>query len=119
MKTKYITTKRQCQSIIDKYGNVCRGCGGKLEPIKTVDNSNNPTYWAGCMTCSVFDNGAPLLIFKIAQRLVVDKWHRAYHESEPDKNTDPEKYNYWLSSQIKGTCNIVSSVLTIHKELNK
>ena len=37
--TIYKITFGQCKKQIGK-GIVCEGCGGKLEPIKTVDNSN-------------------------------------------------------------------------------
>lgn len=36
---KYMQTKQQCA---DNIGGVCSRCGGKLEPIETVDNSGNP-----------------------------------------------------------------------------
>ena len=108
---KYITTKKQCQKQIDKYKNVCRGCGGKLIPFKTVDNSNNPTFWSGCGKCNCFDNGAPLKIHEIAKKMVIERHFKAYREQEPDKYKEPKEYDYWLASQIRGTCKIVSDIL--------
>ncbi len=66
---KYQITKIQCKKQIPK-GNICDGCGGYLEPIETIDNSWNPTYWAGCRKCHVFTTGATKKIFKIARKLV-------------------------------------------------
>jgi len=116
---EYITTKKQCQKQIDKYKNVCRGCGGKLTPIETVDNSDRPTFWIGCKKCTVFDNGCNLNEYKIAKKMVIEKHFRFYHKQEPDKNREPEKYNYWLTSQIRGTCRIVNDVLSYNIELIK
>lgn len=47
--TKYQVTKKECQKKIDELGNVCDRCGRKIVPLKTVNNSGTPTYWAGCM----------------------------------------------------------------------
>ena len=64
---EYKITKEQCQQQI--HG-VCEGCGGKLEPIETVDNSHDPTFWVGCTHCSCFRSGVERIYFEIARELV-------------------------------------------------
>ncbi len=112
---KYITTKKQCQKQIDKYKNVCCGCGGKLVPFETVDNSNNPTFWVGCKKCNRFDNGVQPKVHEIARKMVIERHFRAYREQQPDKYKEPGKYNYWLISQIRGTCGIVWDILNYNE----
>ena len=119
MSKTYKITKESCQNTIDKYGNVCRGCGGKLEPFETVDNANDPTYWAACLKCYVYDNGCKERVCKIAEKMVQEKSYRHYREQMPNHETDPEKYKYWLQSQIRGTTNIVFDSLQFNKELLK
>ena len=44
---KYQIAERQCQDNINEKGNrVCERCGANIIPLKTVDNSGNPTYWS-------------------------------------------------------------------------
>ncbi len=62
---KYQITKKQCQESIR---GICSYCGGKLEPIETVDNSGNPTFWVGCVPCGVFDNGTDPKTYEIAKK---------------------------------------------------
>jgi len=113
-KTEYITNKEQCQSTIDKrMPIVCSSCGGKLEPIKTVDNANNPTYWIGCMSCMKFDNGVSPRVYETAKYMVTERHFMAYREPMPEKE-DTERYNYWLKSQIGGTCSIVYDILNFN-----
>ena len=64
----YQITKEECQASIGK--NVCSSCGGKLEPIETVDNSGRPTFWTGCMACCRYDSGVLRETFEIAKVLV-------------------------------------------------
>lgn len=70
---KYQVTKRQCEKAIKK-GYVCEGCGHKIQPMKTVDNSRNPTYWAGCPRnyCMRFTPGVPKNYFLLARKAVND-----------------------------------------------
>ncbi len=113
---EYRITREQCQAQIDKYGNVCAGCGGSIQPFDTVDNSGAPTFWAGCETCSCFENGVPRLVHDIAKLMVVDYRHRAYtYEREPE-NDKPE-YSSWLRSQIRGTTHTVALMLHIQQSL--
>ncbi len=115
---KYITTKAQCQQQIDKYKNVCSSCGGKLIPLKTVDNSHAPTYWCGCKKCMVFDNGVQPKIYKIAKKMVIEKHFRPYsHSDEPIKATEPKQYEHWLKSQIRGASRIVHNIIAFYNTL--
>ncbi len=66
---KYVTTKKRCESQIGDV--VCPGCGGKVVPIRTVDNAGNPTYWSGCNYCQKFTPGCKKEIRKIAKELVI------------------------------------------------
>lgn len=64
MSIQYIQTKKQC---LTKIGNnVCTLCGKKLSALRTVDNSDQPTFWSGCIKCHRFNNGAPKKIYDIA-----------------------------------------------------
>ena len=116
MSDMYITTKQQCQSDIDKrMPIVCRGCGGKIEPIETVDNAHNPTFWMGCVDCQCIDTGTTPNIYSTSTSMVDDKRFRAYsHDRQPDKETESEDYKYWRKSQIRGTVSIVTDILRIH-----
>lgn len=98
MSTHKISEER-CRSMIT---GVCSQCGGSLEPIDTVDNGGDPTFWSGCLDCSLFDWGVDPLVFKIAKQMVTTHGYRAY------THTDCEK------SQIGGT---VSTVLLVKEVL--
>ena len=75
---KYVITKKQCQSEIDKMNRVCDYCGRKLKPQKTVDNAGNPTYWVGCMhgkdndknAWGAFTHGVSKDIYDLACKIV-------------------------------------------------
>lgn len=120
MKTvkKYITTKSQCQEMIDKYNNVCQYCGRKLEPIETVDNANRPTYWIGCNKCLKFNNGTTKRIYDIAVKMVDERNLVPYtHNRRPDKKEEKEKYKYWRECQIGGAVSIVKDILFLNNQL--
>jgi len=116
MKTNYITTKKQCQHQIDEWKNVCTNCGGELIPLETVDNARQPTYWIGCESCQIFNNGTKERIYKIASRMVDEKHFRAYnHEDVPDKEKEPDRFDYWRKGQISGAVWVVLDVLRFDK----
>lgn len=115
---KYQITKKQCQQQIDEWQKVCTHCGGELVALKTVDNANNPTYWVGCESCQRFDNGTKERIYKIAVRMVDERHFTAYnYEQQPDKEKEPERFDYWRKGQIGGTVRVVSDILRFEKEL--
>ncbi|KKM26488.1 hypothetical protein LCGC14_1584310 [marine sediment metagenome] len=110
---EYQITQKQCQSSIR---GVCSYCGGKLEPIETVDNSRNPTYWSGCKPCGVVCWGVSPTVYAIAKRLVTERNYKHYTHlrDEPDDTSETIKYNQ--RCQISGTCGLVSDVLSIHAQ---
>ena len=106
--SKYQITKEKCQSMIN---GVCSGCGGKIEPIETVDNAGNPTFWAGCPKCEKFCWGVDKKIFRIARKMVQAFRFEPYsHMRELEYKTREEK-RYWLTSQTRGASNIVQKIL--------
>ena len=107
--TKYRITKRQCAESIR---GVCSRCGGELEPIETVDNGGNPTYWSGCVSCSCFDSGVSRLVYTIARAMVDDGYcpHSCDHVGPRDS---PEMALYKKRQQIGGACVTVRDVLRI------
>ena len=108
---EYKTTFEECKKTIK---GVCSSCGGKLEPIETVDNAGNPTFWAGCLVCSYFDNGVPPEIYKIAKEMVEIEKFRPYSHINHDPNDNEIMKQYKIKYQIKGACEIVASVLRIY-----
>lgn len=111
---EYVTTKEECENKIEQSGCICSGCG-----IETVDNSNNPTFWSGCMKCSMFDYGVLPIIFDTAKKLVTERYYIHYSYMGSNYGLTGEQLEYWLSSQIKGTTSIVRDVLNIYNELNQ
>lgn len=116
---KYIDTKEDCQKQIDEANRVCRGCGGTLTPIETVDNSGRPTFWVGCKSCQVFDHGTTKEIFQIAEQLVKEGYVHYMHMDRADASKTEEYKKYWKSSQIRGACGLVRDILNIHEQLTK
>lgn len=116
MEKQYRITKEQCQANIDKrMPIVCTCCGGKIEPIETVDNSDNPTFWQGCLNCSKFDIGTSPKIYETAVKMVDEMRFVAYRFKEkPDKEKDPSMFDYWRKSQISGTVDVVTDILNLY-----
>ncbi len=91
---KYQITKKQAQTQINELNNVCDRCGRKLIPLKTVDNSNNPTYWVGCYhgkdgidgAWGTFTNGVKKDVYKLAYKLVLEDG--LYLNMEKDEGSD-------------------------------
>lgn len=112
--TEYRITKEQCQS---RISGVCSHCGGELTPIETVDNSKNPTFWAGCEHCSRFDSGVSKEVFEIA-RALVDEYHfKRYSHLDERHDDDEETRQYHRETQIGGATIIVRQVLHIRDSL--
>lgn len=73
-KKRYVTTKEECLERVK--GRVCDYCGRPLEAMETVDNSDNPTYWAGCNHGNAngwghFTNGTTKEIFNMAKEYIL------------------------------------------------
>ena len=103
MSKKYVQTREQCLDYIKTRNVVCSGCGGKLEPIETVTNGGDPTYWVGCLSCCRFDYGVTHDIYNTAKNLVVEERFKVYDFDEP------------IESHIRGACELVLKVLRLHK----
>lgn len=117
---EYIQTKEVCQENIDKLNYVCRTCGEKLTPIETVDNSNRPTFWSGCVPCSKLDYGVPRIVFDIAKKMVIEEHYVHYSHMEYPSDKKGEEYkNYWIAEQIGGLANLIQRVFSTKKEIEK
>ena len=116
MEKNYQITKEQCQANIDKLMPiVCTCCGGKIEPIATVDNSGNPTYWQGCEECARFNGGTSPKIYATAVKMVDERHFVAYSfDRMPDKSKDPSGFDYWRKSQIRGAVSVITDILSIY-----
>lgn len=114
---KYKTTKEQCQERIDRSPVVCPGCGGVIVPLETVDNSGDPTFWAGCTKCQQFTNGFPPRVFEIAKKMVHEYNHQPFRSHPfPHNGTDAER-EFYYETQTRGACSDVSIVLKINAQL--
>lgn len=112
---KYQTTKEECQAKIGIL--VCEGCGGKLEPLETVNNSHEPTFWVGCNHCSKFCGGVERQYFEVARELIKDGDMIPYSHLRKDEYDDtPEKLEFWFDSQTAG---LSHKIKQIHKLLNQ
>jgi len=116
---KYGITKTQCQKIINDL--VRHQCGGELEPHETVDNSKNPTFWAHCPKCSIYDWGINSKTQRMAEMLVVNYdyvhyEHLGNQHDQRDKSSEEKKH--WKLSQVGGTCYLVKDILEIQEKIN-
>ena len=107
---KYQQTFDECLS---RISGVCEGCGGKLEPIETVDNSGNPTFWCGCIKCSCFHSGVDAKYWKVARELIEKDIVYPYHHLRIEReNLDKE---YYLDAQTAGLSHIIAQIDTMLK----
>jgi len=99
-KRDYQITEEHCRNMIK---GVCEGCGGKLEPIETVDNAGQPTFWVGCKKCMCFRSGVERKYWEIARLLIDEGELIPYsHMRRMEYENSPERLDYWLSSQTAG-----------------
>lgn len=113
---KYMTTKEDCQSRIDLVvDGVCPGCGGKVTPLETVDNSDNPTFWAGCEHCSVFTYPVKENVYRTAQTLL-DENEYVYH-SKPYQVSD-EELEYWRETESRALCDKIRHYIKVYNEVS-
>lgn len=114
---KYITTKKECKA---KIVGVCEGCGGQLEPIKTINNSGNPTYWVGCKHCCCFRAGVERKYFEIARKMILDNQLVPYsHMNKHEYEDTPERFSYWLDTQTARLSHDISQIDRLLKEYEK
>lgn len=119
----YQTTFDECLKKINELGGVCEGCGNNLEPIETVDNSNNPTFWRGCIKCSCFRVGVKKIYFDIARELVEKEIIIPYHflivEKNEGKFNTPELLEYYYQSQCAGLSHTIGQIAAMLAEREK
>lgn len=111
----YQTTYEQCRKTIS---GVCSCCGGELKPLETVDNSGNPTWWAGCEPCSRFDAGVSPEIYAIAKYLVDETGYVSYSHMRSPKPDNAEYAKYYRASQICGAASLVDKIFRIQNRLS-
>ena len=109
---KYKTTKEECQAQIK---GVCEGCGGELEPIETVNNAGEPTFWVGCEHCSSFRSGVDKKYFEVARYCVKENIVRPYSMRECDYKT-PERLSYFYDTQTASLSHIIRQIHLLLKE---
>lgn len=105
--TKYIITKKECAKFC--VGKVCPGCGKPIEPLETVDNAYNPTYWSGCSRCGRFTCGTTPLLFKTAKIMSEMKHHHF------DVDIPKKERKYLLSNQLFDLSSIINDVLSAYE----
>jgi hypothetical protein len=67
---EYIQSEKECFERCT--GLVCLRCGNALSPVETVDNSNRPTFWAGCLSCMIFSPGTQKEVYEKAKEISKD-----------------------------------------------
>ena len=113
----YKITKTECESRLE--GKVCSRCGKPIEAIKTVDNSNDLTYWSGCLECGKFDEGVSPIIYKTA-RLMVEKYRYVeYSHMDPPYDREDSYKEHWKRAQTGGAAGTVGLVLCCLKEIEE
>lgn len=117
MNKEYSISKESCQKMIgDK---VCSNCGEPIVPLETVDNAHNPTFWAGCHSCSRFDWGVSRKVFEMGKLMVVKKNYEPYTHLEHYHGKDGAYKDYWLKAQTGGAVDTVLKVLSVQKEVEE
>lgn len=93
---------------------VCDQCGGKLIPLKTVDNSGVPTYWGGCESCNKFCWGVHKKVWKISRTLVEkERWTPYSTMDRYESEKDEKLFKYYLDCQTSGAVRQVYDVLKV------
>ena len=113
---KYRVSKKQCQNQIDTRWNVCDYCWRKIKPLKTVDNSWNPTYWEWCTHGNkdwwwVFTCWVPIWIFETARNLVLDDSMEFWIKSWSN-------FKYQFECAISKACDIIQIIGRMEKYKN-
>lgn len=111
---KYQVTKKECQAEIDKLNNVCDKCGRKIKPIKTVNNADEPTYWAGCFHGATgkgawgnFTSGVKKEIYDLAVKLVLEDGS-GFGMKYEDKET--KDFDYAFNNAVGRACDTVRHI---------
>jgi len=116
-KNKLQTDYDKCIKYLKENDVVCEGCGGKLEPIETEDNSGTPTYWIGCIHCGRFRSGIEKEYWEIARYLVENDKLIVYSFISKDEYQDtPENLEYYFDLQTAGLSHIIKEIHEMLKE---
>jgi len=112
MKKEYKTSKKECQLQITLLGNVCDRCGRNIVPLKTVDNSGLPTFWAGCYhgddskgAWGHFTTGVNKEVYILAYKLVLEDG--LYLSMDKEKNSD---FDYLFMNGVSKVCRVINSI---------
>ena len=105
--SEFITTKEECES---RIRGVCTQCGRKLSAIKTVDNLDRPTYWAGCNYCQRFDSGTSREIFEKARNLLLRYRISPPYSSIEKGEEDTQEREYWIRTQTGAIVSIIHTI---------
>lgn len=113
-KTKeYVVSKEKCLERIK--GRVCNYCGRQLQAIEAVDNSDRPTYWAGCMHNSKgfgdFTYGTTKEIYAMAREYIF-----RYGVFNYNRGISLRRYKY---EQIAKAVEVIENVLGLKKKIRK
>jgi len=95
---------------------VCPGCGGVVEPIETVNNSDEPTFWSGCNHCLIFCCGVDKSVWQTARKLVEEGRGFTSCKSRHDYEDTPERLEYWKDTE---TSHLSGQIRQILFEYNK
>lgn len=106
---KYEITYDECLSKINEWGNVCSMCGGDLSPLETVDNGGNSTFWAGCKSCCVFENGVDPFVYKVARKYAEEDKLSFRKEHEP--------YDFFIKNRTREACMQLLSLVQAAKDV--
>lgn len=112
--SKYEISKEYCSNMIGSA--VCPSCGESVKPMETVNNSGNPTFWAGCEPCGQFSNGVPRRVYNIAKELVEDCGYIQYSFLREEPGDDQSTKEYKNREQVRGACGVVADVLSLALE---
>jgi hypothetical protein len=115
---KYQTTKEECEAKINK-DYVCERCGRKIIAMETVDNSGNPTFWAGCWhtdnpikdSWGNFTGGVPKHIYELAEKLVCEEGKYYSHTDTSDyENKTINEREYIFQEQQAGWAGLLRTI---------
>ena len=114
MRELYRITKKQCEQSIGNV--VCEGCGGRLEPIETCDNSGNPTFWVGCHHCQAFRSGVDKKYYEIARKLVTTGVITPYRHLNKYDYEKRGMMGYYWDSQTAGLSETIEYIERLLRE---
>ena len=118
MVRKYQVTRKECQERIDRRGDVvCPRCGRKIVPMKTADNSGQPTYWAGCWHGQIgedrwghFSHGVPRGVYEMAVKMVINGDYGRTTMQEHTGDLTDDFMEYWFEKQVVRAVDKVQAV---------